>query len=318
MSNFGILGGGQERAMAKFKARRGRVIDLRKWNAGSRASKEARAGHVSRPKISLHARRQRMRALIVFACVAAASVFVWGLSTLSYSPRFAINSVAVSGAKDVPAPLIRAFVETKLYDGTNPLLSRENIFLYPRAGIEKSVSEYFPRIGAADVSRAGLLAQAITVTVKEREAFALWCPGRPPLAGGPESCYLMDDSGFIFARASTSSPNTYLIFGGGLSESSSPIGQKFLPTRLSEILELDKALRQAGFAPEEIYAEDEQDFSVQFKEGFTLRALFGADAGELVRNLQLALSSEPLRGKVDKVEYIDLRFGNRVYYKNRQ
>ena len=35
----------------------------------------------------------------------------------------------------------------------------------------------------------------------------------------------------------------------------------------------------------------------------------------MVRNLQLVLSSNPLNGKASDLQYIDLRFGNRVYYK---
>ncbi len=50
-------------------------------------------------------------------------------------------------------------------------------------------------------------------------------------------------------------------------------------------------------------------------EGFLLKVSYGADAGTLVKNLQLVLQSDVLQGKRDKIEYIDLRFGNRVYYK---
>jgi len=34
-----------------------------------------------------------------------------------------------------------------------------------------------------------------------------------------------------------------------------------------------------------------------------------------VKNLELVLSSDVLKGKTDALEYVDLRFGNRVYYK---
>ena len=34
-----------------------------------------------------------------------------------------------------------------------------------------------------------------------------------------------------------------------------------------------------------------------------------------MKNLQLVLSSGPLKGKDSELEYVDLRFNNRVYYK---
>lgn len=302
------------------------------------APARAHAASASRQKMSLHARRQRLRALMALVFVVAIGAIVLGVSKFSYSPRFMINNVAVVGTKEVPAKLVRAYVETKLYDGTHPILSRDNIFLYPSASIEKSISEYFPRIRAADISRAGLLAQAITVTVTERQPIALWCSGTVLPSSDMNDCYFMDDSGFVFAplearssraaaatlgmpltgfASATSSPvNSYLIFGGGLSASSSPIGQTFLPAHFSGVLELDKLLQKEGFAPVGTYAENDQDFSVKFKDGFTLRALFvGEDANTLVRNLQLALASDSLRGKEKRLEYIDLRFGNRLYFK---
>lgn len=306
--------------MSKFRQRRGRIIDLRKGSGNRRAGeREALVLPLAalRPKTSLRARRRKLRALRVLVLCAAFAGLAWGVSALSYSPKFAIQGIAVVGAKEVPASLVRAYVETKLYDGTNPLLSRGNIFLYPRAEIEKSVTGYFPRIRTAEIARGALLAQAITVTVAERTPFALWCSGALSSDSGTNDCYVMDDSGFVFAPA-VSPFSGSMVFGGGLSLSSSPIGETYLPTHLANVLLLLERFRQAAFAPESVFAENEQDFSVQFKEGFELRASWGDYANVLVRNLQLALSSEPLRGKESKLEYIDLRFGNRVYYKIRQ
>jgi len=238
--------------MSKSSTRRGKVIDLRKWHGGLRASAQTRAVPAPRPKMPLRARRMRVRALLALVFAAAAAASVWGVSALSYSPKLAINSIAVLGVKEVPVPLVRAYVETKLYDGANPLLSRGSIFLYPRTKIEKGIPGYFPRISTADVSRAGLLAQALTVTIEERYPFALWCSGAALPSASLDDCYLMDGGGFVFAPATTSPANSYLIFGGGLSASTSPIGRKFLPAHLSGVLELDKLLRQAGFAKAEI------------------------------------------------------------------
>lgn len=310
MSNFGIAYN-----MAKS---RNRVIDLRKLRAGAEARAVRARNLAPRHKTSLHARRQKLRALAVLFLLVIVGAMLWGVSQLSYSSKLAINGVSIVGTRNVPAPLVRAYVETKLYDGTYPILSNKNIFLYPRAGIEESISEYFPRIRTARISRDGLLAQAIIVNIAERQPTALWCAGDISAFRNSKDCYLMDDSGFIFAPSTTSSQESFLIFGGNLSVSSSPIGETFLPAHISGVLELQTLLKKAGYAPVGIYAENEQDFSVQFKEGFTLRALFDSDADTLVRDLQLALSSDSLKGKENRLEYIDLRFGNRLYYKNRQ
>jgi hypothetical protein len=54
---------------------------------------------------------------------------------------------------------------------------------------------------------------------------------------------------------------------------------------------------------------------VHFTDGFDLKVSFGADPATLVRNLRLVLASEALEGKEADIEYVDLRFGDRVFYK---
>ena len=301
--------------MAKFSAgssgKTNRVIDLRKWKPKSEMRSSAHASLTPRRVSTLRTRRRKLRALIALVLVVVVAGFVEGVSSLSYADRLSIGGITIAGTKDVPLKLVRAYVETKLYDGTRPLFSRDNIFLYPKASIEKSVISFFPRIRSADISRETFLANALTVTVAERQSFAFWC-------SDAVKCYEMDEGGFVFADSPTSTPHMGIVFRGGLSASTTPIGETYLPTHFPGILELFKRLREAGFAPEGATVLDDQDFSVSFDEGFILRASFGSDATALVRNLQLALSAEPLRGKVNKLEYVDLRFGNRVYYKNKQ
>jgi hypothetical protein len=73
-------------------------------------------------------------------------------------------------------------------------------------------------------------------------------------------------------------------------------------------------LSRAQFNPQGATVVNDQDFTVPLAT-YYLKASFGEDTGLLMRNLQLVLASDALQGKQDAVEYIDLRFGSRVYYK---
>jgi len=300
-----------------------RVIDLRRKRAGQHLRLPLPPTPSKRAS-PLRSRRRRTRALIVLGVVVAAGALVWGVSWASYLPRFSIQTVSVAGADDIPAPLIQKFVGTQLYDGSYPFLSRTNVFLFPRAAIEKAIVAYFPRISTAKISRASLLAQAIQVTVSERQPYARWCPSTLLGAGGNGSCYLIDESGFVFAAAATSTfgIETAYVFTGALATSShqsniypAPIGATFLPGHLTGMLTFLTRLGQAGFPAQGVGVENDQDFSVHLTQGFDIRASFGEDVDGVVRNLQLVLSSNPLNGKASDLQYIDLRFGNRVYYK---
>ena len=286
------------------------IVDLRSKKSG---------GHIRRwpnplsqrekPRSPLRAKRRRVRALMAFAILAALGVAAFGVSWLSYNPRLMVNEIVVSGAEATRPELVRTYVETQLYSGGHSFLSRSNIFLYPRADLERALAQFFPRIKSATVSRAGLLAQAITVQVKERESFAQWC------SSGADTCYALDSDGFVFAAGTTT--DRFLppyIFSGGI-EGASPLGKTYMHGRLSGVLALLEKLSQAGFLPQTIVAENEQDFSVRLKGEFLLRLSYGGDINGVIRNLELVLGSDGLVGKRSRIEYIDLRFGNRVYYK---
>lgn len=269
----------------------------------SRSSKE------SKKPLPLRARRRRVRAVIALCALIVCAALAWGVSYVSYLPQFSVGAIEVSGAQDVSPQLIQEYVETILQDGSHHFLSRENIFLYPRALIERGIVASFPRIDSATVSRPSFFSTNLDVVVSERQQFALWCDESA-------NCYHMDTSGFIFAKTSdVASSSAQYVFTGGIATSTNPIGQNFVAAHLPGIVALLTSLGQAGFTPEGAEVESDQDFSVPLREGFSIKASFGENADTLAKNLQLVLSSDALQGKEQNLEYVDLRFGDRVYYK---
>ncbi len=293
-----------------------RVIDLRQGKRPPSGQiplfspRPPRAPEPPPRPMPLRARRRRVRALIVFGALVLVAGLLYGVSYVSYLPQFNISSISVSGARGISDELIRGSVETVLDDGSYHILSRRNVLLYPRAAMEQEVVKSFPLIKSARIAHSSLLSTSITVEVEERQPFARWC------ATAESDCYFMDDGGFIYAPADAqATSSTRYVFSGGIASSSAPLGQSFVRAHLSGVLSLLKFLGQAGFTPQGAHVEGEQDILVPLQEGFLLKASFGADAGTLVKNLQLVLASDVLQGKRSSLEYVDLRFGNRVYYK---
>lgn len=255
----------------------------------------------------LRARRRRTRALVAVGVLLALVIGAWGVSLVSYLPRFSVSSIDVEGAQVVQPELIRSYAETVLDDGSFHWLSRSNIFLYPRVEIEKAIPENFPRIESAHISRESFLATVVKITVKERTMYGIWCDEE-------KRCYEMDETGFIFSETPYTTSTRY-VFTGGIPTSSDPIGQSFIKAHLPGLLSLLRLLGQAGYEPRGAAVVSSQDFHVSLASGFMLKVSFGGDANALARNLELVLSSDTLKDKKDQIEYIDLRFGNRVYYK---
>ena len=223
----------------------------------------------------------------------------------------------MTGTKRVPPTLVREYVGTVLHDASYHFFSRSNIFLYPRAVIERDVVADFPRVAGAKVSRQSFFSHELLVAITERAPYALWClPAHAGQVGGDEgACFEMDDGGFIFAEASGvhEAFSEYIFLGGLVTDS--PIGQTFAATHLPSLVALLTGLGQAGFSPSGASVESATDFTIPLGNDFVLKAPFGANSDTLIKNLQLVLSSDTLTGKRGQLEYVDLRFGDRVYYK---
>ena len=73
--------------------------------------------------------------------------------------------------------------------------------------------------------------------------------------------------------------------------------------------------QEAGVTPRIIIVENEQDYLVELQEAYRLKVTFDQGAEVIGRNMKLLLASDPLVDKMADLEYLDLRFGNRVYYK---
>jgi hypothetical protein len=357
------------------------VIDLRKASAKpvpppqqairfTPAAQAPRLRSTRGARVSpVRVRRRRTRSIILAILLVVIALAVYGVSWVSYLPRYNIGTVTVVGTQEVQSADVESYVESLLHAPGHPFLSRDNIFLYDPKVLESAIVANFPRIATAAVSRASLFATDMTVTVQERQPYALWCSD-----DAHTDCYEMDDTGFIFTPAptsavpapadasaadETSSPQTaasstvadqpssspsqplQYIFEGGLGFATStdatstvpadasstspaalpsvtpadPIGQTFVGAHMPGIVALLGDLSKAGFTPTGATVVDDQDFWVPLTQGFYIKASFGEDPGNIVSNLQLVLSSDALNGMESQLQYVDLRFGDRVYYK---
>lgn len=310
------------------------LVDLRgKRPAAARkvqAPARVNVSSVSARTSPLRVKRRRTRLVMFAVCAALIGIIGFELSYVSYLPKYTVNTATIEGAHTLSPKLVERYVETQLHTGERPFFAPNNIFFYSPRDIESNLVGFFPRIRSVQVSRSALLANVITVKVEERHEFALWCldPGKWGEVA-PAGCYSMDDTGFIFATASSSSKN---IFSGGVigstastdstsspqtsSPQENPIGRSFAPGRLPGILALFDRLGQIGLIPTGASIDENgADFVVPLTQGFDVKASFGQDTEALIRNLQLILSAEVLKDKQSDIQYIDLRFGDRAYYK---
>ena len=212
----------------------------------------------------------------------------------------------------MPSSTIEAFVKKRLEGSYIGLFPRNSIFLYPQSGIEADLLKEYPELHRADVHAVDF--RSIAVELGERHPVALWCT-----EGG--SCSLMDENGVIYAPAPLFSEPVYIEYRGPAQATThSELSQYLSPDQFQSLSALASALADkiADDPVRRVSVDDARDVRVELASGFRLTFALSQDAGDIFERFSLALESEPFKGKkLSDFEYLDLRFGDKLYYREK-
>jgi len=260
----------------------------------------------------LKARRMRRRMIVAgLACVLLVAI-VGGLAALSWVPAMRVKDISVSGVRAADAEMLQQAIRQELRGGYGYIFARSNIFIYPQERIEKRL-EAFSTIKKALVQADTFTAIAVEVT--ERQPTALWCEN-----GEAPQCYFLDETGLAYAPAAHYSGDAYQKYYGPLivrQGSESARGQFLYPEQFRTLPPLVESLQHiTGLSVRAVVVDEEGEASVVFANEFVIQFALEDELGGIVERLSLVLGAEPFsKRSLDEFKYLDLRFGDKVYYK---
>src|SRR3989344_2150178 len=273
---------------------------------------------VELPESRLRLRKRRRRVRITIVLAAGILLLLSGAVGLAYLPALQISAVQVEGAQTVSSSAVEAFVRERLEGSYAYTLPKTNIFLYPKRSIARALVAAYPQFASVDVHAVDF--HTIAVEIVEREPRALWCW---------DHCYLMDENGVVYGEAPVFSAPVYTTYQGTttlLRQGSAGQAGERLPKQFlapGEVLPLsalvdaimqkipDERLQEAG-------VDTQSDVQMYFVGGFIVRFALRDEGGDVFERFTLALSSAPFKDKpLSGFEYLDLRFGDKLYYKEK-
>jgi hypothetical protein len=260
-----------------------------------------------------HKKKMRILSVVAFFCV---GIFAWLVIYIPSLDSLQIKDIIVRGNKVLTEADIKQKAEEELSGKYFYVFPQRNIFWYPKDKVLEGLRAAFPRI--ASVSAELDTERILTVTLTEREPFALWC-GREIEEVEADACAYLDDQGFVFAKAPHFSGNIYFEFyGKGLLPDGDPAGHNFLPpVSYQHILQVKEELESFQVHPIKIFvAEDGGAFFTEVG-GYGIRFNVDQDVSVLKSNMQAVFHSSSWGdiARSNALEYLDFRFGNKVYYK---
>lgn len=252
-------------------------------------------------------------------CCAAGALYVL------HAPWMRVRAVEVSGAVTIAPEAIRAVAESYMAGSYAHVLPKNSILLIAERVIEESLRRSFPLIDSVVVSVH--FPDHMRVSLRERVLFGILCNDtfEPVFAGGATStpsspyereCGYIDAKGFVYDTAPPSSG--FLITKVMIDAPRIPVGSRLIDedvmvriTQLADALATESGIHTVGFSLRERVPSEIRAIT---KDGFFLIFRKDADFVHAGRVLKAVLEHD-IRSRSKKLEYVDLRFGNKVFYK---
>lgn len=264
-------------------------------------------------------KRRQKRATIVYFLT---GVFVaTGILSLLWSaprfPQILISDVSVSGNKIVEKENILELVKKELSGVNYIFFPKANSFLLSTDNLAEKIKALDPQILTADVSRSGL--KGISVEVLERTPEALFCNVIFANEDRLSECYFADSSGFIYSKAPDFTASVYARFNNMVTTTPVVIGKNFVDSATFKGLEsFVDDLKKNNFEVQSINLENEKT-TIKLEKGGELYVVKEQDFKTVMQNLLTLINSKEFKGRIENGElrfnYIDLRFGNKLFYK---
>ncbi len=274
-------------------------------------------------------KRKRVRLKIAIVILSLAALII-GLSYLSKIKAMRIDRVVISGNSVVDTDDLLHKVQSDIFGNYFYLFSKQNSMIYPKKAIEEHLLDTFKRLKTVRLDLSDL--HTLQVSVTERDGKYLWCGHQFEETLGESSsteCYYIDVNGYIFSKAPYFSGDVFMKFyGTGLFNNSvSPVGQQFLELdQFQKFLSFRDKISALGLKVYALVLNPNGEYNLYIaplssERQIHTKIVFSKknDFDKIIDNLAVAIATEPFatdfKKKFDTLQYIDLRFTNKVYYK---
>lgn len=246
-----------------------------------------------------------MRFSIFFVLVGGSILF------LLISGRFQFNNVSLSGNASISSDEILHSVDMYLTERVLWFFPRSNVFLFHPSALEAHIRKEFPRVAEASVSRS--YSRELTLRISERSPWGLYCKT------DSIDCFYIAEDGVLTAEAPHLTGSAvfrirdyrarsafFLLGDTAINESDAAYIQQLVGFLMHQY---NVSVREIALGR---VFEDQTELIT--KEGWWVLFDERTNKERAFENLSLVLSQQ-ITDRAD-LEYVDIRFEGKVFYKN--
>ena len=219
-------------------------------------------------------------------------------------PSLTIDDVVVTGGETISREQVATDVNILLGGEYARFIPRRFAWTYPEREIMEKILEV-DRIKDPVVQRRG---KQLQITVAEYKPIALWCG-----AQNPDDCVFLDTDGYGFAATPDLTGGAFVRYVR-IGEPASTSNMFTVQHDFVLLRELVLLLDEYGWPVATVELDQARDVFVYLAGGGELKITLLQTPSETLDNLQTILSNDEYSHlEPGKFEYIDLRFGNKVF-----
>lgn len=258
----------------------------------------------------LQKRKKKKIFLLIITIIASLIVFILIIFSFKFS-FLRINNININGAQTVSSEDIKFTILEQLSGNYIGIIPRNSFFFISEMRLEKILYEKFKKIHSIDIKTKGLT--SLNVNITERDPSVIICEGYRDDEEN-ESCFFTDENGIKFEKISDLRERVYFRY-----YSSTEIEKtKFLELQrfIKNVENLDieaTGLLVSEDGSYELYIKNvDQSIAVVY---FDDRTEFDKTLSNLSIFWKNSLNKKIDEGNIPNFEYINLRFGNNIFYR---
>jgi hypothetical protein len=263
-------------------------------------------------------RRKARRYFGLFLKIGLPVAFVVGLIFLLRADFLQIKNFEVLGAETISQESIKNTASSFISGTRFFVIPKSNILLLSKNKLAAALLSKFGRLQKVEVNKE-FFSGSIKLSVSERKADFLWCSAE-------DECFFMSKDGLVFQKsdftgsafllssASKAEPTHKIIFRGVLEVN--PLMKNFTtPEKMQNYSNFVEVLKSAGFEIISVDIESADKAVAKSNIGDIVFDPDEADLASVAQNVILLINEVKGKNHSAQFNYIDARFGNKVFYK---
>jgi len=272
-------------------------------------------------KLKFRKKRSILKNRFFWSFILVLISFLVSFYLIGFHSIFQIEKVEISGNQKVSTENIRDLIEINLPKKILFFSSR-SIFLVDLKEINENLLNKFPQIGKIDFDRD--FPDKLIILIEERKPVAIFeerflSKEDIMLEGGAtlrreKSHFFIDEQGIVFEKVSEK--GSWLVIKDPSLNQDMKLGERIIKEeKLSQILKIKSELEKSKIGINSAEIVNHQRVNIKTLEGWEVYFNLLDDVSQQVFNLDLVLKEKISSEERGNLEYVDLRFGNQVYYK---